>query len=52
MPERACDWGGKPAPEGAALLSIWWADYECCSMECTTLAEAEARPIPSEVTAP
>jgi hypothetical protein len=47
MPERACDWGGKPAPEGAALLSIWWADYECCSMECTTLAEAEARPIPS-----
>jgi hypothetical protein len=38
---RSCDWCGKPAPEGAALLSICWADYECCSMECVILAESE-----------
>lgn len=43
MTDRACDWCGKPAPEGDALLNIWWADYECCSMECVMLAEAEAR---------
>jgi hypothetical protein len=38
--DRACDWCGKPAPEEAGL-SIWWADYECCSMACAMLAEGE-----------
>jgi hypothetical protein len=42
---RVCDWCEKPAPEGGQLLRVSWADYECCSMECVVLAEAEARDI-------
>lgn len=38
---RVCDWCGQPAPE-SELLSMWWCDYECCSMECVILAGVEA----------
>jgi len=38
---RVCDWCGMPAPEGLDLMSIWWSDYECCSMGCVAMAEAE-----------
>lgn len=38
---RVCDWCEKPAPEGDALMSMWWCDYECCSMDCAMLAQGE-----------
>jgi hypothetical protein len=38
---RVCDLCEKPATESSDVSSMWWCDYECCSMECVMLAEAE-----------